>query len=433
MATTFGSKRIQAAVGAAVVAAAIAGCAAIGIDPGTLGARASLQVDPGTQPQFPVARPTGGLITIDEGGHEYLPGMYDVVKCGEDAQGSYDDCGMITGYHTSLKVRATPKPGYRFGGWTSQAWTDLSSDKARLCAPEVNPCTTTYLTTLSLGAAFHAVESTVGDPAAVRVDGATHIFARTADNQLYHRLNDRATGPGERLGGVLSSGTAAASWGSGRIDAFARGSDGALFQRWSEGGAWRDWVRLTTSNTIGSDPVAVSWGPNRVDVFARGANGGIMQVYWDGDSWKQFDGLAEGRDVPYGLAVSSRGVGKLDLFYRGGDNALYHRAYDNGWQPWQRIGNVGMILSDPDAASWDSNRIDVFARGYNNALFQYWYENGVWHPAVDLGGNLTSGTAVVTKGKPTLDVYARSADFGGQLARKSYDGQSWLPWTLIPS
>src|SRR5947199_2875508 len=41
----------------------------------------------------------------------------------------------------------------------------------------------------------------------------------------------------ESLGGIVTAGSAATSWGYGRIDVFARGTDGAFWHRWFEGGA----------------------------------------------------------------------------------------------------------------------------------------------------------------------------------------------------
>jgi len=44
----------------------------------------------------------------------------------------------------------------------------------------------------------------------------------------------------EDLGGTLLSGPAASSWAAGRLDAFAQGTDIALWHKWYDG-AWSDW------------------------------------------------------------------------------------------------------------------------------------------------------------------------------------------------
>jgi hypothetical protein len=47
----------------------------------------------------------------------------------------------------------------------------------------------------------------------------------------------------ESLGGVRTSGPGAASWASGRLDVFARGTDSALWHIWYDNG-WGTWESL---------------------------------------------------------------------------------------------------------------------------------------------------------------------------------------------
>ncbi|UOQ92354.1 DUF346 domain-containing protein [Halobacillus shinanisalinarum] len=61
----------------------------------------------------------------------------------------------------------------------------------------------------------------------------------------------------ESLGGILTSGPAAASWQPNRLDVFARGTGDRLYHKWWNGRQWSDWENL--GGTLTSSPAAVSW------------------------------------------------------------------------------------------------------------------------------------------------------------------------------
>jgi hypothetical protein len=176
--------------------------------------------------------------------------------------------------------------------------------------------------------------------------------------------SDPQWGGWESLGGTLTSDPAAASWASGRLDVFARGTDNALWHRTYDGG-WGGWESL--GGTITSGPAAVSWGQGRIDVFARGDDNALWHRTFDG-GWGGWESL--GGTLTSDPAAASWASGRLDVFARGTDNALWHRTYDGGWGGWESL--EGVLTSSPDAVSWGPNRIDVFARGSNEAL---------WHKA----------------------------------------------------
>jgi hypothetical protein len=178
-------------------------------------------------------------------------------------------------------------------------------------------------------------------------------------------------GIGESLGGGLTSGPTACSWGQGRLDVFVRGADNALHHKWYDG-SWSDWESLGGGLT--SNPAAASWGQGRLDVFVRGADNALHHKWYDG-GWSGWESLGGG--LTSGPAVASWGQGRLDVFVRGADNALHHKWYDGGWNNWESLG--GLLTSDPGAASWGANRIDVFARGGDDALWHKFWD-GDWKP-----------------------------------------------------
>ena len=69
------------------------------------------------------------------------------------------------------------------------------------------------------------------------------------------------------------------SWGPGRLDIFAIGSDGTLLQGGYDATGWRNWRSL--GSRIASDPAAVSWGSGRIDVFAQGAGSSLWHSWFD--------------------------------------------------------------------------------------------------------------------------------------------------------
>lgn len=69
------------------------------------------------------------------------------------------------------------------------------------------------------------------------------------------------------------------SWGPGRLDVFAKGTDNAM---WHNGwdGAWGGWECL--GGQLTSAPSACSQGVNSIDCFARGIDNALIHKWWDG-------------------------------------------------------------------------------------------------------------------------------------------------------
>jgi hypothetical protein len=207
--------------------------------------------------------------------------------------------------------------------------------------------------------------------------GRIDVFVRGTDDALYTKslVENQWTGY-VGLEGQLTSGPAACSWSAGRIDVFGRGTDEALWHR-AYDRTWHPWERLGENKIADSNPAAVSWGPGRIDVFVRGTDSVLYTKSWVGSRWTDYvrlGGPGEGR-IGSSPTVSSRGEGLLDVFACGTDGAMWHLRYDGGWNPWERLGTE--VVSDPAAASWDSNRIDVFVRDVSGQLYTKSWD-GTW-------------------------------------------------------
>lgn len=217
-----------------------------------------------------------------------------------------------------------------------------------------------------------------------------------------------------------------ASWGSERLDLFAKGIDGTLKHK-VYNGRWSGWESL--GGAITSGPSAVSWGPGRIDVVARGVGGDVQQTSYSNGTWAAWRSL--GGVIKNEPSITSWGINHLDVYVRGGGDAVYHKGYSGSWQAsWTSIG--GVAASSPAAVSWGSGRIDVFIRGTDNAMYHRWYSNGAWSGSTwqNLGGILSSAPAGFSFRSGHLDMFARGA--GNGIHHRWYSTTSgWSAWTSL--
>ncbi len=181
------------------------------------------------------------------------------------------------------------------------------------------------------------------------------------------------------------------------------------------------WESLGGPNIAGR-PTIASWGTERLDVFARGTDNALWHLWYDG-AWHSWESLGGSLSSP--PAAVSVGAGQIDLVARGTDNAIWHVWYDRGFH-WESLGGP-MGAGSPAVASWAPNRFDVFARGTDNQLWHRWWDNG-WFNWEPLGGNLTSGVGAVSRTFGVIDVVGRGTD-GGVWVRTFNGG--WQPWKPI--
>lgn len=224
------------------------------------------------------------------------------------------------------------------------------------------------------------------------------------------------------LGGLITSDPAAASWAAGRIDAFARGTDSALWHRAWNGTAWQAWESL--GGLLGSSPAAVSGTANRVDIFIRGVDGALWHRWWNGTAWQPWESL--GGITTAGPAAASSSATRIDVFVRGSDGALWQRTWNGTtWLPWTGLG--GLLTSDPASVSWGAGRLDVFVRGTDSALWHRSWDGTSWGAWESLGGIITSAPAASSCAAGSLDVFVTGTD--SALWRRSFSGTTWSAWS----
>jgi len=121
-------------------------------------------------------------------------------------------------------------------------------------------------------------------PSVAAESGRLNVFARGLDNALWHTWYDSGRNKWsnwESLGGVLTSAPSAVNWRYAptavQLHVFARGADNALWHKWYAGG-WSDWE--SRDGVLTSGPSAVSFYTGRLDVFVRGADNALWHRWY---------------------------------------------------------------------------------------------------------------------------------------------------------
>jgi hypothetical protein len=234
----------------------------------------------------------------------------------------------------------------------------------------------------------------------------------------------------ENLGGNTPSDPAIASWGPGRADVFARGSNDVLCHKsYDPVYGWSAWEQIPVGPTITSGPSAVSWGYGRIDVVARIADGSVQHWSWQNGAWST-ENL--GGNILGDPSISSRSSEEVDVFARGTDNSLDIKTWNptNKWSLWERVPVGPLISSGPGSVSWGPSRIDVVA-DVNGGSVQHWsWDSGVWNTE-NLGGNVLGDPAISARSVGVVDVFGRGTN--SVLYHKGYDPTSkWSAWEAVP-
>jgi len=337
----------------------------------------------------PNAYPTGGVVA-----DSYL-----------DAVGEATAAGVQAGSYVSHRDANDPAGQERWDTWYN---TDLG------CTRELY-----WDDTDSLGLKYDLVNTS-----GVRGVGIWNLNYGGGAQELWNLVQTKfGTGWGS-IGGPTTSDSGAASWGTTRLDVFARSSSNGLIHNAWDGTQWLGWEVL--DGYLTASPDAVSPAANRVDIFTRAGDNAVWHKYWNGTAWQPWERL--GGNVGSGPAVASWGASRLDVFVVGVDNAMYHKYWDGtAWHGWESLG--GYVASDPAAVSWGQNRLDVFVRGTDNRLYHKAWDIAGWHAWESLGGDLVSNPAAASCASGRLDVFAVGSD--RSLWRRAWNGSAWTPWVRV--
>ncbi|MGW1280062.1 hypothetical protein ACWD4V_24335 [Streptomyces tsukubensis] len=226
----------------------------------------------------------------------------------------------------------------------------------------------------------------------------------------------------------------------GRLAAFVRGTDGALWHTWqSESGAWAaDWVPM--GGRLASDPSVVLSPNGALSVFARDPGGRVTHTWqrgpehgfaWHG-SWVDMEGAVVGRPV-----VLVGRDGGMVLFARGTDGGLHHRWQTGIGGPWSGWGPLGgRQAGDPAAVLSPNGALSVFARDPGGRVTHTWQrgpEHGfAWHGSwVDMGGAVVGRPVVLVGRDGGMVLFARGTDGGLHHRWQTGTGGPWSDWVPL--
>jgi hypothetical protein len=114
--------------------------------------------------------------------------------------------------------------------------------------------------------------------------------------------------------------------------------------------------------------VVTSWGSGRLDVFARGTDNGLWHIAWQGSyGWSGWE--AQGGSLTSDPVAVARGL-SIQVYARGADNSLQAKSFASGaWQPW--VSKGGLLGSRPTAvwSATDGGGPDVLVLGTTGTVW----------------------------------------------------------------
>jgi murein DD-endopeptidase MepM/ murein hydrolase activator NlpD len=216
------------------------------------------------------------------------------------------------------------------------------------------------------------------DAASPSEEALPQVFVRGTDHATYQLYWSGSTWSAVSLGGLCTSGPAAAYPTPLHLDVVCRGSDDALYQRtWTSTTGWIPGWALIPGRFTSDPDAAIPASGAATQLFVRGPDDAAYQLYREGATWVS---VSLGGTCTSGPSAAYSGPDRLDVFCRGSDLALYHRYWlrSSGWAPhWERIDSK--IISDPEAVSAPGNRTpDVFVRGVDRRIYQFFWNGTGW-------------------------------------------------------
>jgi hypothetical protein len=251
------------------------------------------------------------------------------------------------------------------------------------------------------------------------------------------------------LGGVLTSAPAATSQPSTtKIDVFVRGTTGHLYEMTStdSGVTWSlTWIDLGGQLAANTGPAACSWGSGRLDVFVQGTDGAMWHKWLDGTSpWSNWESLGGKLTSAPAATAAATPNNQIGVFVAGTGGTLYYKQYSstsagNGWAGWAGVGGQVLAGTSPAAYNFGASQIGWFVTGTDSKLYQNWVDpTGKTSGYASLGGVLTSSPSATTTtqiAQNGISVFARGSSFQfAALYQIYYDYEGsgvWGAWTAI--
>jgi V8-like Glu-specific endopeptidase len=281
--------------------------------------------------------------------------------------------------------------------------------------------TTNYTGWVGLGGTPAPEGARTGQVAAVsRRSGQLDLFILGSDRAIWTKASSGGW-PGSpwpagtdwhSLGGQLFDAPAAVSWGSSRIDIFARGGDARLWWQFWNGSSWSGWLALGGPALTGA-PSAVTWGANRLDVVARQASDGALVHFSCAAACTSTSAWAAPTAIPDAVfpedtrpTLVSLGTGKLDLFVRGYPGDVWTVRFRNGG--WQGFYPIGGAILDDIGVTRRGGQLELFVRGTDRAIYTgVVVDDGTFYGFWWLGASALGTPTALSLDANSIDVFIR--------------------------
>jgi hypothetical protein len=275
----------------------------------------------------------------------------------------------------------------------------------------------------SAPASYSYVREGTHQAVATNTDGRLETFALGVDHVLYHNWQGTPSGT---FGGwyaftpspTLVSDPAVGRNSDGRLETFVVANTGDLYHLWqtSPSGGWSPLVSLgqPTTGPIQGVPSVATNADGRLEVFARGSDGALWHAWQTAPSggwgsWYSL-GVTGGGPLFSGLAAGRNGDGRLEVLGVDGSGGLYHvwqSAPSGGWGAWYKLASASAFGTPSITTNADGRLEVVYQDLASAAIFHIWQTapSGGWGPGYSLGGQLSSDPTIARNGDGRLEVF----------------------------
>jgi hypothetical protein len=253
-----------------------------------------------------------------------------------------------------------------------------------------------------------------------------NLFVRGADGNLWERYWDGGNWSWVDTGKAVSHEPVALVRGSSespdaggiRINLFVRGADGRLWERYWDGAAW-SWVdtgkgvRGRVATILRGNQRSTDGADIRINLFAEGTDGKLWERYWDGGNWSWVDtgkpAVGEPVAVVRGNADSVDPAAiRINLFvpvletsssggptpHRHFDVRLWERYWNGAAWTWVDTGRdirskpAAIARGDIEDVAADDLRINLWVAGEDGKLWERYWDGASWS-WVDTGADVS--------------------------------------------
>jgi hypothetical protein len=221
------------------------------------------------------------------------------------------------------------------------------------------------------------------------------------------------------------------SSGTGAVDVFVRGGDGAIWAKQIvSGDNLKPWVSLGGS-FLSAPAATVSASGNEVYVVGVAADHAVWINIWSQSSltwsgWLSLGGGFYGTPSIYSQPTGVAGKYYVAVWGRGSDNAVYERVWSDLSASWSAWADIYGDLSGAPSAEFDGPAVQVFGRGNSGLLVGRAWTGSAWQAWYNVDGYqpIDSAPAAVSDAPGRIQVFARRS---GTIQQKQYNG-GWGTW-----